>query len=122
MMSWPGVLSRSGAKYTRPVISFDLFATFVKAAGGEAPSGVDGVDLLPFLQTGVGTPHPYLFWGTSSAGAVRKGKWKLVGTALFNLDKDVKEKTNVAAANPKVVTDLQKKRNAWLTTLAKPLW
>lgn len=122
MMSWPGALTRPGTKYTKPVISFDLFATFVKAAGGEVPGGVDGVDLLPFLQTGVGTPHSYLFWGTRTAGAVRKGKWKLVGTALFNLDQDVKEKTNVAAANPTVVADLQSKRNAWLTTLAAPLW
>ena len=122
MMSWPGALSRVGTKYTKPVISFDLFTTFVKAAGGDVPSGVDGVDLLPYLQTGVGTPHQYLFWGTRSAGAVRKGKWKLVGNALFNLDKDVKEKTNVAATNPTVVADLQNKRNTWLATLGAPLW
>ena len=63
-------------------MAFDLFATFLRAAGG-APAGVvDGVDLLPFLRGDVpGLPHRYLFWGKAGVGATRRDKWKLVGTS-----------------------------------------
>ena len=67
MLSWPGQVT-GGRNYTQPVMSFDLFATFVTAAGGTPGGVVDGVDLLPFLRGGPGVPHPYLFWGGGRSG------------------------------------------------------
>ena len=49
ILAWPGRVG-AGTSYGEPVIAMDLFATFLRAAGG-VPSGVvDGIDLLPYLQ------------------------------------------------------------------------
>ena len=82
-------------------MTFDLFPTFVAAAGGRIPVGTDidgddapngagasralsnqfllpiGVNLLPFLDgRASGRPHDRLFWGAFSRGAVRQGNMK----------------------------------------------
>ena len=121
MLSWPGQVT-GGRNYTQPVMSFDLFATFVTAAGGTPGGVVDGVDLLPFLRGGPGVPHPYLFWGGKSVGATRKGNWKLVGSELYDLGRDLGESKNVAGAHPDIVADLRRARTAWLRTLKPALW
>jgi arylsulfatase A-like enzyme len=121
LMSWPGQIA-AGTRYGEPVVSFDLFTTLLRAAGGTSPGSVDGVDLLPFLRGADGAPHDYLFWGTPSTGAVRRGKWKLVDGALYDLSRDVAEQHNLAAANPEVVANLLRARAAWVQTLAPSLW
>jgi arylsulfatase A-like enzyme len=121
MLSWPNRVG-AGTSYPRPVMVFDLFASFVQTAGGIAPAAVDGVNLLPFLQGAGGEPHPYLFWGNRSAGAVRKGDWKLVGSELYNLSADLGERRNVAGTNPGIVADLHAARAAWAAQLVRPLW
>lgn len=121
MMSWPGRIT-PGTRYSEPVISFDLFATLVRAAGGTPPASVAGVDLLPYLQGAAGAPHDYLFWGTRSMGAVRHDRWKLVDGALYDLGRDMGETEDVAAANPDVVADMMRARDAWVRSLAPPLW
>ena len=121
ILAWPGRVG-AGTSYGEPVIAMDLFATFLRAAGG-VPSGVvDGVDLLPYLQGAGGSPHDYLFWGGRAKGATRKGEWKLVGSELYNLRQDLAETTNVAGNNPAVVADLRQARAAWLQTLAPAIW
>jgi arylsulfatase A-like enzyme len=120
-MSWPGQIP-AGTRYSEPVVSFDLFATLVRAAGGASPATVEGVDLLPYLHDAAGTPHDYLFWGTQSTGAVRHGKWKLVDRALYDLSQDIGEEEDLAAANPDVVAEMRHAQEAWVRTLAPPLW
>ncbi len=104
---WPAGLPR-GSVYTHPVISMDIFATSVAAAGGDAQTLVnliaeqrfpkewekvqqrkkavagtgwhlDGVNLLPYL-TGreKGIPHDRLYWRRAAAAAIRDGDWKLI--------------------------------------------
>ena len=121
VLSWPDQVAR-GTRYTQPVISTDLFATILKAAGGNPAAVVDGVDLLPHLRGSGGSPHAYLHWGNRSNGAVRKGKWKLINGELYDLSRDLGERANVAAANPAVVADLRRAREAWKQTLAPALW
>ena len=48
ILRWPGVLE-PGTVYRQPVISFDLTATAIAAAGADATQ-VDGVDLIPFMN------------------------------------------------------------------------
>jgi arylsulfatase A-like enzyme len=60
VLSWPGRVP-AGGTYGPQVMAFDLFATFLRAAGGAPGAAVDGVDLLPYLQGAGGVPHPYLF-------------------------------------------------------------
>ena len=47
LMQWPGVIE-PGTTYAKPVISFDISATALAAAGADATQ-IDGVDLLPFV-------------------------------------------------------------------------
>jgi arylsulfatase B len=121
ILAWPGQVT-AGRRYAKPVAAFDLFATFVHAAGGTPAGVVDGVNLLPFLQGRTGSPHPVLFWGGSKAGAIRKGNWKLIGTELYDLSTDVRETHDVAAAHPSVVASLRSARSRWLSGLAPALW
>jgi arylsulfatase A-like enzyme len=96
LIQWPGVLT-PGSTYGQPVITFDLSATALAAAGanagataglpssggaGKDPSSTDGVDLLPYLQgRAQGPPHAVLFWRSrtmSNNYAARQGDWKFV--------------------------------------------
>ena len=69
-----------------------------------------------------GSPHAYLFWGDREHGAVRKGKWKLINGELYDLSRDIGERTNVAAGNPAVLGDLRRARETWKRNLAPALW
>lgn len=119
-ISWPKMIP-PGKVYTRPVSTLDLYPTFMAAAGAVPPAKVEGVNLLPYLTTTAVQPDRYLYWGSKLKSAVRLGKWKLKrsGTTneLYNLATDISEKKNVAAANPSVVSKLNRARVAWISTL-----
>lgn len=113
--------------YDRPVSTFDLFATFMGAAGESMTTPTDGVDLTPYL-TGeqTGDPHEILVWRKDS-WAIRKGDWKLVkGTGsdpimLTELAADgTGEFTDLSAANPEKYQELIRDFTAWETQMAKP--
>ncbi|MCX6896414.1 MAG: sulfatase-like hydrolase/transferase, partial [Verrucomicrobia bacterium] len=106
-VSWPGKIP-AGKTYDQPVISLDIAATAVKAAGIPAPANLDGVDLLPFLAgEKTGSPHDVLCWRLGPQKAIRKGNWKLEdwrnfvtksqsGWQLYDLSKDIGETNNLA--------------------------
>ena len=80
---------------------------------------LDGRSLVPLLRGDAIEPRP-LFWhyphygnqGGSPAGAVRVGDWKLIEwyedgrRELFNIDKDLGERNDLAAENPAKVREL----------------
>ena len=85
---------------------------------------IDGKDILPLLtDDGAKSPHDAFFYFANYAlEGVRQGKWKLrlvdhaplkggepkrEGISLYDLEKDLGETTNVAAAHPDVVVRLQ---------------
>ena len=124
LAKWPARLP-AGALYHAPVIQLDIFRTALTAAGGSVPSDrvIDSVDLMPFLDgTAATVPHENLYWRFGTPSAIRKGAWKLKGGELYNLATDIGETTNVAAANPAVVSSLQADLNAWKSELVPPLW
>ncbi len=131
MMRWPGVLE-AGAVCRLPVASFDLSATALALAGADA-SGLDGVDLLPYL-TGkqTGAPHDALFWRSRTMDnnhAVRQGDWKFVHSTegdaapgpkqtpgrdmLFNLAEDLGEQHDLSARHPERLAELKKRYETW---------
>ncbi len=130
MMRWPGHIT-PGSVYDKPVISLDILPT-VAAAAKVSTSGsqpLDGVNLLPFVEAqNQGTPHEALFWKLGQESAVRMGKWKLWlntksgETALYDLDTDIAEKTDVSAQHPQIKADLQAKYDAWDGTLPARGW
>jgi arylsulfatase A-like enzyme len=128
---WPGRIA-PGTACDAVAGNIDLLPTFVTLAGGTLPGDrkIDGADLSPLLL-GQGKESPreahYYFNGTRLE-AVRFGPWKLSvapqaeGTgkakaaadakapftpALYNLNDDIGETTDVAAQHPEVVKRLQ---------------
>jgi arylsulfatase A-like enzyme len=107
----------------------DLLPTFARLAGAEMPADriIDGKDIGPILvgTPGARTPHEAFFhYHLGQLQAVRSGPWKLivphvarpnqgkpeqtvkVSLQLYNLDDDVSESRDVAAAHPDVVRRL----------------
>ncbi len=120
ILSWPQRLA-PGSTYRAAVSTLDLTPTFLAAAGAASAPGLDGVDLLPYLGGRSGDPHPYLFWGDRTKGAVRRGNWKWVTNGeLFDLSTDIAERNNLVAVHPEIVADLRRARSQWLATLAPP--
>ena len=125
----PGVTA-PGSVASQPVISTDFFPTILELAGLAArpEQHVDGVSIVPLLRGGRLTERP-LFWhyphygnqGGAPGGAIREGGWKLIewyedGRAeLFDLDKDLGERYDLAGAYPEKVSDLRGKLSAWRT-------
>jgi arylsulfatase A-like enzyme len=132
-VSWPGKVP-AGKSYDRPVIALDVAPTACAVAGAQADAGLDGANIMPYL-TGemTGEPHESLYWRFGPQKAVRKGRWKLVdwrdfetkknsGWQLYDLAKDVGEKDDLAAAQPKLVAELSAAWDAWNKGNIAPLW
>ncbi len=126
LVSWPGRLPE-GKTYALPVSSVDVLATALAAAGAVMPTDrtYDSVNLLPYLAgEKKGAPHERLFWRSGARGAVREGPWKLVraGTTneLYQLDDDIGETKNLAAAQPETLQRLAAAFDAWNRELIPP--
>jgi arylsulfatase A len=132
---WPGKIP-AGTVCHEPVMSIDLLPTIARLSGAKLPARkIDGLDIWPLLsgQKGAKSPHEVLyFYWLNELQAVRSGKWKLhfphtfpkpnppgkdgkpgkyerlkIGVALYDLEKDPGEKTDLAEKYPEVVKRLQ---------------
>jgi len=116
---------KAGKVYDHPVISLDVAATALAAAGLPPDAALDGVDLTPFLSgQRDGAPHETLYWRWIAQSAVREGKWKYLRGGgreyLFDLDADKQEKHNLLAAHPDVARRLQLQLVRWTRELQPP--
>ena len=120
---WPGKIA-AGTACDAVMSEMDVLPTLVKLAGGEVPGDrvIDGKDIWPLLSgRSKQSPHEALFYFKGNRlEAVRSGPWKLAIVEqiedgidkkkacdqalrcrkLFNLDADIGETTDVAAAAP----------------------
>ncbi len=128
--AWPGKIA-PGSACDAVAGTIDFLPTFVKLAGGSVPTDrkIDGKDIAPLLLGKTkASPHEarYYFNGYNLQ-AIRSGPWKLaiasqsegMGKAgqtvpaslesprLYNLDTEIGERTDVAAAHPEVVARLK---------------
>jgi len=84
-------------------------------AGVERPAGIDGVSMLAALEGRASDqkPRDYLYWEFHGKQVVRMGFWKGIRNAatgafeLYDLAKDIGEKSDVAAAHADVVSRLE---------------
>ncbi|MGE3171262.1 MAG: sulfatase [Planctomycetota bacterium] len=128
VVRWPGVAAADAVCRT-PVAAEDLFATLC-AAGGADPRCPDGRDLGPLLR---GEPaaardlfwHYPNVWGAEGPGiamhsTVRSGRWKLIwfwersAAELYDLEQDLGETRDLAAARPEVTADLRRRLREFL--------
>lgn len=130
-VQWKGVLPE-GIEYHEPVSALDIMATIVDLVDVpvERERPLDGVNLIPYL-TGEksGSPHEAIYLRKFDEGkyTVRSGDYKLhrgnqagAKPALYNLEKDIGETTNIAAQYPEKVEHLEQLRIAWDAGLMDP--
>lgn len=134
---WPGGM-RGDVDVTTIAAHIDIAPTLAHACGGDMPKDrtIDGTSLLPLWRgQKIDWPNRSLFfqWHRGDvpemyrACAVRTDRWRLVqpnGVAekskfdsdkwmLFDIQKDPYESNDLAAAHPKVVTELKKQYEVW---------
>jgi arylsulfatase A-like enzyme len=132
-VQWKGKI-KPGQTYEHPIIQLDILPTVLHAAGArpDAPGKpLDGVDLLPYLTgENSGKPHEVLYWRFGAQWAIRKGDFKLVASSidgvdkvlLYNLQDDVGETKDLAAAMPEKVKELKADWDKWSSEQEKPRW
>jgi arylsulfatase A-like enzyme len=124
IVCWPEVIP-GGKVYEAPVISLDVAATALGAAGMRHPAELDGVNLIPYL-TGEhsGVPHEVLHWRFSNQAAIRKGEWKYLLAGghefLFDLESDKGENENLILQYPEKADQLRHELDAWTRQLDPP--
>lgn len=128
---WPKVI-KAGRIEDEPIQFADIMPTFAALAGNQkaaSESGSNGMSFANILSDeNAKLPERMLYWAFSrmlgdpnsnaTGGiqqAARIGKWKAMraqkGAAieLYNLDNDPSEKINLAAKNPKVIADFERR-------------
>lgn len=133
LIQWKGTVP-AGQVLHSPVISTDIGATALHAAGAAMPKDkpLDGVNLLPLLTKKAAPASRDLFWRMGKAIAYRSGDWKIVRQpsrdqpeapfALFNIAEDPNETTDLAAGRPGIVADLRATLDAMNAKMAPPRW
>ena len=102
---WPGKI-KPGRTSGHPSAFWDFLPTACEIAGIESPKDIDGISYLPELlgKTEDQKKHEYFYW----IWAIRVGKWKLHPAGkdryrLYDLEKDIGEKKDLAKEFPEVV-------------------
>lgn len=101
------------------VMSMDLVPTILSVTHAQIPEKLsfDGVDFSPLLFGESRLPERTLFWRYRKQKAVRDDQWKLLinelDTALYDLDRDMQETTDLSDSNKPVVEALLKQLEAW---------
>lgn len=126
ILRWPGKVA-PGRLSNEIVHVTDLFTTLARVAGGRVPQDrpIDGIDQLPFFlgQQEKSAREGFPFYIKNDLRAVKwrdwklhfywepevnEGKGKLESPYLFNLTRDPKEQTDVAAFNTWVLGPMLK--------------
>lgn len=135
IVNWKGH-TKAGQVVDTPVITMDIPATILNAAGIKTKGAVmDGISLLPSLSdsqrvSDIKKKRP-LFWhyphyhngGARPYSAVRLGDWKLINQyetdtyELYNLKEDVGEEHDLQNQYPKKLSELRNILQNWLLSV-----
>ncbi len=135
IVKWPGKVP--GDKVcSSPTSNVDFYPTFLEAGGlkGDDSQILDGRSVLDLFQRpGAERKERTLYWhyplpkphflGGVSAGAIRKGNWKLIEwfgkkeVSLFDLDRDPGEKRDLVAIHPEMAERLQGRLSDWRNSI-----
>lgn len=139
IVRWPNVIAKGNpvapaTTNDTPVVSMDLSATILDAAGVKLgrTEALDGASLRPLLdgkkldRDALYFHYPHYAWHKANrpGGAVRSGPYKLIrryddnALELFDLASDIGEKENLAARKPDVAAKLDEQLGRWLKDTA----
>jgi len=138
ILRWPGHVP-AGKVCSELATAMDLYPTFGKLAGARIPDDriIDGKDIWPLMsaQPNAKTPHEaFFYYKGAKLECVRSGKWKLVRErvqkprnapekkvplALYDLEAEISEKTDVSDKNSDVVKRLEELAMNFEQDLAK---
>jgi arylsulfatase A-like enzyme len=133
LAQWKGRIP-AGQTIDDPVISLDLFPTFLEAASiHPARSRLDGVSLLPRLTgKAKSISERSLFWRYGPNIALRRGDWKIVRQTqpgqkqsayeMFDLKEDTAETRNRAAEATSRFATLKNEMDEINSHMVLPLW
>lgn len=129
IIRWPGVTRAETVDHT-PVISMDLTATMLDAAGVKvsADEPLDGQSLRPLFRNDQWQrealyfhyPHFAFHKANRPGSAIRSGDYKLIlrydddSVELFDLKNDLGETKNLAESQPDVARKLKAQLQKWL--------
>lgn len=125
--------------------TMDLLPTIAAITGTPLPSdrSIDGMDISPLLNGETKSIRNDFLYYAKDGGieGIREGNWKLLDKSpknktkpaaskgsqvmLFNLAKDIGERTNLAAEQPEIVARLRRKmheQDAAIEAEARPVW
>ena len=108
---WPGTVP-AGGMTDEIVTAVDILPSLATLVGSNLPARrIDGKNALDVLldKQNARSPHELLFYEDEG---LRRGRWKLVlgesgALELYDLDADIGETTDVAAAHPALVKELR---------------
>ncbi len=116
---WPGTIPM-GTFSDAISAHWDILPTCCELAGISPPQVCDGISFVPTFFNKAQKEHYFLYWEFHERGgkrAVRFGPWKAVQLnlqknangpiELFNLEKDIGETQNVAAAHPEQIAKVK---------------
>ncbi|MHC4569348.1 MAG: arylsulfatase [Planctomycetota bacterium] len=108
---WPGRIT-PGSTSAHICAFQDMMPTFAELAGVTVSGRTDGISIVPtLLGKGRQRRHEYLYWELKANRAVRMGNLKAVqtkaGLQLFDLSRDLSEKTDIAVENPDIVEKMR---------------
>ncbi len=115
---WPGTVA-PGSETSEPLYFGDWMATASECAGATPPPGLDSISFLPTLlgKREAQTKRDFLYWefheGGFTQAALLNGRWKGLRSgapdapvALFDLEHDPAEKTDLASAQPEIAAKI----------------
>ena len=109
---WPGKI-KPGITSDFVFYQPDVFPTLAEIANAKCPDDLDGISFLPTLLGKKQQNHNFLYWEFGNQFAVRVDDWKAILNrkenvwALYDLSKDVSEKSDVSGANKKILEKLK---------------
>ncbi len=124
IVRWPGKVT-AGTVTSRVVGFEDWLPTLAEIAGGTIPAGLDGISMVPTLLGQTQEERDFLYREFRSYGGQQAvwlgGKWKGIRSglsgkkagaanlqiALYDLENDPAETTDVAGKNPDIVTEIE---------------
>ncbi len=123
----PGI-TKPGSVCEEPVMTIDLYPTFVDLAGVPPVSGPDGLSLLPLLKDPEASlEREALYWhyphyhpgGATPYSAILKGDYRLIEfledhrTELYDLKNDPGESQDLSISRPDLAKELLEDLSAW---------